>query len=87
MTNRAGKSEREARNRSKRGLTYGTLRDGTLLKALKLGRRKGYRLVNSTRLDCNFTVHGLPRRYVEAKYVDAMPAVQVADAERQERNA
>ena len=66
MSNRAGKREREARNRSKRG-AYSITRDGATRTSLKLGRKKGFALSRS--------------RLTTYRWGD-MAAVPVADAER-----
>jgi hypothetical protein len=76
MTNRTGKREREARSRRKRGWSYRAsgVRTGTSLQALKLGSKKRAAMSASTRFGAlNWHVLGA---------LD-MPAVPVAEAERQ----
>ena len=84
MSNRTGKREREARSRTKRGHTYGVLRNGTILPALKLGRKKRIAWSVSNRCDVQFsascTAH--PRDSVLEWWKRDMAAVPVAEAER-----
>lgn len=79
MSNRAGKREREARNRHKRGYTSGVSRTGAVLRPLKLGRKKMRAFGSSSTLAVGFAVYGgsLPCHTRRAD----MAAVPVADAE------
>ena len=75
MANRTGKREREARNRPKRGFTFGYVPDGARLTALMLCRKKRLAFSRSTRF-VGFKCFGFSLQLV-------MAAVPVAEAERQ----
>lgn len=79
MSNRAGKHEREARNRRRRGWYYATGPNGAVLRPLKLGRKKSRAFSVSTRIAERFTlfVHGMDERPSWD-----MVAVPVTEAER-----
>ncbi len=83
MTNRSGKREREARRRHKRPWVVARLRTGTVLPALKLGRKKVRSFIRSSRFDCWMTCHDY--LYVGAGPPEYMVGM-VSEAESQERN-
>lgn len=72
MGNRTGKREREARSRSKRGWSFADAPDGTVLRPLKLGRKKRWAFSRSTRF----------AQYRSKCFGFSLAAVPVAEAER-----